>query len=225
MKVTVRILLTVAVIFLGFICVKSVMTPIHFENVRAAREMVVVKKLVDLRLAVNEYYEQNGRYTSDLDSLLLFVKTGTKKEVVKEGSLTDAQLEAGMTETKAVAMIAKAKKTGNWKEVEDAGLKGFVRDTLTSPLLKVLYKDAYTEETIDEMKYVPFTDHEVFECIVVEGGRTPLIMVRSPFTAWLGDQDKQELANIKDREEKLGHYAGLAFGDDQEFNNCAGNWE
>lgn len=37
---------------------------------------------------------------------------------MKVGSLTDDQLNNGMTEKKAMDLINKAKKTGNWSEVE-----------------------------------------------------------------------------------------------------------
>ena len=158
MKTIIRILLGCAVAFLCFICVNSVTTPIKFEKVRAEREPAVIKNLVALRTAENEFRMQNGRFTANLDSLILFVKTGTKKEVVKEGALTDKQLEDGLTELKAVRMIQKAQKTGNWKEVKEAGLEGFKRDTISAPLLSSLYKGAYDEKTIEEIVYVPYSN-------------------------------------------------------------------
>ena len=94
----------------GLFCVTSVTTPIKFENTRAEREVVVIKHLVDLRTAEVEYHHQNGRFTANYDSLLLFLKTAPKKEVLKEGSLTDKQLEAGLTEHKAVKILNEAKK-------------------------------------------------------------------------------------------------------------------
>lgn len=231
MKTVIRILLGLAIAFMCVICVKSVTTPIKFENVRAERETAVVKNLVALRTAENEFRMQNGRFTANLDSLILFVKTGSKKEVVKEGALTDKQLEEGLTEKKAVAMIEKARKTGNWKEVEAAGLMGFKRDTISAPLLSSLYKEEYDENTIENIIYIPYTDKVRYEVETndtyetAQGIHVPLVEVRAPFDAWMGDQDAQELVNLIDKEEKLGHYVGLKFGDINEPNNNAGNWE
>ncbi|MCI7556930.1 MAG: hypothetical protein ACI4AW_02150 [Paludibacteraceae bacterium] len=231
MKTIIRILLGCAVAFLCFICVNSVTTPIKFEKVRAEREPAVIKNLVALRTAENEFRMQNGRFTANLDSLILFVKTGTKKEVVKEGALTDKQLEDGLTELKAVRMIQKAQKTGNWKEVKEAGLEGFKRDTISAPLLSSLYKGAYDEKTIEEIVYVPYSNGKKYEVLVndnystAQGIRVPLVEVRAAFDIWMADQDAQELVNLNDKEEQLGHFAGLRFGNIDEPNNNAGNWE
>ena len=231
MKTIIRILLGCAVAFLCFICVNSVTTPIKFEKVRAEREPAVIKNLVALRTAENEFRMQNGRFTANLDSLILFVKTGTKKEVLKEGALTDKQLEDGLTELKAVRMIQKAQKTGNWKEVKEAGLEGFKRDTISAPLLSSLYKGAYDEKTIEEIVYVPYSNGKKYEVLVndnystAQGIRVPLVEVRAAFDIWMADQDAQELVNLNDKEEQLGHFAGLRFGNIDEPNNNAGNWE
>ena len=231
MKTIIRILLGCAVAFLCFICVNSVTTPIKFEKVRAEREPAVINNLVALRTAENEFRMQNGRFTANLDSLILFVKTGTKKEVVKEGALTDKQLEEGLTELKAVSRIQKAQKTGNWKEVKEAGLEGFKRDTISAPLLSSLYKGAYDEKTIEEIVYVPYSNGKKYEVLVndnystAQGIRVPLVEVRAAFDIWMADQDAQELVNLNDKEEQLGHFAGLRFGNIDEPNNNAGNWE
>ena len=231
MKTIIRILLGCAIAFLCFICVNSVTTPIKFEKVRAEREPAVIKNLVALRTAENEFRMQNGRFTANLDSLILFVKNGTKKEVVKDGALTDKQLEEGLTELKAVRMIQKAQKTGNWKEVKEAGLEGFKRDTISAPLLSSLYKGAYDEKTIEEIVYVPYSNGKKYEVLVndnystAQGIRVPLVEVRAAFDIWMADQDAQELVNLNDKEEQLGHFAGLRFGNIDEPNNNAGNWE
>ena len=109
MKTTFRILLACAIVFLAYICVDSVVTPIEFEETRVQREAAIVKNLIHIRTAEVEFKNQHGRFIADADSLLLFLKTAPKKEVLKEGSLTDKQLEAGMTEHKAVKIIDKAK--------------------------------------------------------------------------------------------------------------------
>lgn len=226
MKTTIRILLGAAICFLAYICIMSVVTPIRFEEKRTEREVAVVKNLVSLRTAELEFKNQKGYYTADLDSLILFLKTGKKKEVLKEGALTDAQLEAGMTEAKAVKIISR----GNQKEIEKNGLQGFKRDTIYTNLIQSLYKGEYTEETIDEIIYIPYTDSVRYEAKVDneysdKNGVVPLIEVGAPFDTYLADLDKQELVNLIDKEQKLDHYPGLRFGSVDTPNNNAGNWE
>lgn len=226
MKTTLRILLGISIFFLAYICVMSVVTPIKFEDTRSQREDAIVKNLVSLRTAVNEYKIQNGRYTQDLDSVILFLKNGKKKEVIKEGALTEAQLEAGMTESKAVKII----KRGNLKEIQQNGLEGFRRDTIYTDLIQALYKGEYTAENIDQITYIPYSNNLRFEVKVDneysdKNGVVPLIEVGAPFETYLGDLDEQELVNLIDKEKKLDHYPGLRFGAIDAPNNNAGNWE
>jgi len=249
MKTTFRILLAVAIIFLAYICVDSVVTPIQFEETRAQREVDVVKNLVHIRTAEVEFKNQHGRFIADPDSLLLFLKNTPKKEVLKEGSLTDKQLEAGMTEHKAVKLIEKAKakamsklKTDdqdalyayiweNDKDVISAGLKGFRRDTIERNMIETIFKGEFNAETIDQIVVIPFSNGLRYEIEVNDNYKTsqgihvPLFEARAPFETYLADQDKQELVNLIDKEQKLDHYPGLKVGSIDAPNNNAGNWE
>lgn len=249
MKTTFRILLALAICFLAYICVDSVVTPILFEETRAQREEAVVKNLIHIRTAEVEFKNQHGRFMADADSLLMFLKTAPKKEVLKEGSLTDKQLEAGMTEPKAVKLIDKAKakamsklKTddpeaiyeyiwANDKDIKDAGLQGFRRDTIERNMIETLYKGEFTAENIDQIVLIPYSDNLRFEIEVndeyqtTQGIHVPLFEARAPFETYLADQDKQELVNLIDKEQKLEHYPGLKVGSIEAPNNNAGNWE
>jgi hypothetical protein len=243
--------LAVAAVVMAIFCVQSVTTPIKFEETRVQREVAVIKNLVDLRTAEVEYHHQKGVFTANLDSLLLFLKTAPKKEVLKEGSLTDKQLEAGLTENKAVKILNEAKKKAlknknltfdnndalyayiweNDAEVKKNGLQGFRRDTIESNMIQSLYKGEYDATTIDKIVLIPFSENLRFEVEVnndyktSQGIRVPLFEARAPFTAYLADLNEQELVNLIDREEKLEHYAGLKVGDIYSPNNNAGNWE
>ncbi len=231
MKTTIRIFLGIAIVFMSYLCVVSILTPIQFEEARAKRQEAVIKNLVNIRTAELEFRTEKGHFTADLDSLILFLKTTPKKEVLKEGALTDKQLEAGLTELKAVRIIERAKRTGNYREVKANGLEGFRRDTIETNMIQSLYKGAYTEETIEEIIYIPYTDGQKFEIEVNneyqtdKGIKVPLFEVRAPFAAFLADQNAQELVNLIDKEEKLDHYAGLKVGSIDSPNNNAGNWE
>ena len=241
--------LSVAAVVMTVFCVKSVTTPIKFENTRAEREVFVIKHLVDLRTAEVEYHHQKGIFTASADTLLMFLKTAPKKEVMKEGSLTDKQLEAGLTEPKAVKILNEAKKKAlkknsfedndalyayiweNDADVKKNGLQGFRRDTIELNMLQSLYKGEYDENSIDAIVVIPFSEGKRFELEVnndyktSQGIRVPLFEARAPFESYLGDLDKQELVNLVDRESKLEHYPGLKVGDVFSPNNNAGNWE
>ena len=243
--------LSIAAIVMVIFCVQSVTTPIQFEKTRAQREVTVIKHLVDLRTAEVEFHHQKGRFTADHDSLLLFLKTAPKKEVLKEGSLTDKQLEAGLTEHKAVKILNEAKKKAlknkklsfedndalyayiwaNDPDVKKNGLAGFRRDTIELNMLESLYKGEYDEQSIDVIVEIPFSEGKRFELEVnndyktSQGIRVPLFEARAPFESYLSDLNKQELVNLVDRETKLEHYPGLKVGDVFAPNNNAGNWE
>ena len=243
--------LSIAAIVMVIFCEQSVTTPIQFENTRAQREVTVIKHLVDLRTAEVEFHHQKGRFTADHDSLLLFLKTAPKKEVLKEGSLTDKQLEAGLTEHKAVKILNEAKKKAlknrnlsfedndalyayiwaNDADVKKNGLSGFRRDTIELNMLQSLYKGEYDEQSIDVIVEIPFSEGKRFELEVnndyktSQGIRVPLFEARAPFESYLSDLNKQELVNLVDRETKLEHYPGLKVGDFFAPNNNAGNWE
>ena len=243
-------LLSIAACAMAYFCVTSVTTPIKFDKTKEVRDVEVIKHLVDLRTAEVEFHHQNGRFTPSYDTLLTFLKTAPKKELLKEGSLTDKQLEAGLTEHKAVKILDAAKKKAlkknsfedndalyayiweNDKDVKDNGLQGFRRDTIELNMLEALYKGEYNAENIDQITYIPFNlEGKQFELEVnndyktSQGIRVPLFEARAPFASYLGDLNKQELVNLIDREEKLEHYAGLKVGDIIAPNNNAGNWE
>ena len=241
--------LSIAAVVMAYFCVTSVTTPIKFENTRAQREVTVIKHLVDLRTAEVEFHHQNGRFTANHDSLLAFLKTAPKKEVLKEGSLTDKQLEAGLTEHKAVKILNEAKKKAlkknqfedndalyayiweNDKDVVSNGLAGFRRDTIELNMIQALYKGEYDEKSIDRIVEIPYSNGKRFEIEVnndyktSQGIRVPLFEARAPFESYLSDLNEQELVNLIDRETKLDHYAGLKVGDIYAPNNNAGNWE
>ena len=249
-KIIICSLLGIAAIALAYFCIMSVVTPIRFEETREARETHVVKHLIALRTAEVEFHHVNGRYTADLDSLVLFLRTAPKKEVMKEGALTDKQLEAGLTEHKAVKIIdqakAKAKRSKqqfanddelyafiweNDKDVKNNGLQGFRRDTIYKNMIETLFKGEYNAENVANIIDIPFSGGKRFEVEVnndyttSQGIRVPLLEARAHYNTYLADLNEQELVNLIDKETKLDHYPGLKIGDVFAPNNNAGNWE
>ena len=251
-KIIITALLGVSVIFMAYICVNSVVTPIKFEEARVQREAKVINNLVSLRTAEAQFRLDKGYFTADLDSLVDYLKTAPKKEVFKVGSLTEKQLENGMTETKAAKILERARLKAqrkmkyqgadsltllynyiweNDREVKAEGLQGFRRDTILTNMIQSLYKGQYTEETIGEIVYIPYTDNMKFEVetnnsyTTSQGIKVPIFEIRAHFNTYLHDLNAQERANIIDKEEKLDHYPGLKVGSVDAPNNNAGNWE
>lgn len=227
MKTIIKILLSIGIAALSYYTIMSIVTPIKFQEERDAREKVIIQRLIDIRSAMVEYQNQNGKYVAGLDTVIKFLKEGRKKIVMKEGSLSDKQLEAGLTEQKAAEIVRR----GNATEIAENELQGFRRDTVFANLIEALYGERFTAETIDELGVIPFSENKKFE-ILVNNSYTgpnnitiPLMEVKAPYETYLLDINKQEMLNQKDLQIKLNKYPGLKVGSVEEPNNNAGNWE
>ncbi|WP_289222838.1 hypothetical protein, partial [uncultured Bacteroides sp.] len=161
------------------------------------------------------------------DSLIDFVKHQKLPFIFKQGELDDKQLEDGLTEKKAINIINKAKKTGNYADVKKWGLENFKRDTLWVAVLDTIFPKGFNA---DSMRYVPFGNGAQFEMAIKNdtaksGAPFCLLEVKTPYEVYLNGLDQQEIANIKDVQTKLGKYCGLMIGSLETANNNAGNWE
>lgn len=227
MKTLIKLLLLVSIGLLTYFCIMSIATPIQFAKIRESREKVVVSKLMDIRKAQLEFKNQKGGFTADFDELINFLKTAKMKSVLKEGSLTDLQLEAGLTEAKAVKIV----NSGKQKDIIDNGLENFRRDTAYLDMIESLYGKVYTRENIDKLAYVPFSEDKKFELKVnnayfnSNGIQIALFEARTEYETYLHDLDRQEVVNITDFQKKLEIFPGLKVGDVNSPNNNAGNWE
>ena len=228
MKTVLNVILGIIVIFLVYICYNSIMGPINFDKEKALREKAIIARLIEIRSAQQEYRTMHdGAYTASFDTLIHFVKTAKLPFIMKVGALTDDQLNNGMTEKKAVALIEKAKKTGNWSEVEKEGLQNFRRDTMWVAVMDTIFPKGFNA---DSLAYVPFGNGAKFDMKIRQdttkaGAPLNLFQAEVPYDTYLGDLNKQELINLKDMQEKLGKYCGLKVGDIEQPNNNAGNWE
>lgn len=244
-KFALNLLLTVAIFGLAFICYRSIMDPIEFEEVRDAREKQIIARLIDIKNAQLEYRRANkGAYTDNFDTLIYFVKTAKMPVIFKVGELNDDQLERGFTEQSVLDAIAKAQKTNKWKQkvtivkedkkkenleidLEKEGLKEFRRDTTWISVLDSVFGSSYA---IDSIRFVPFGNGEQFtmeiSCDTSKAGAPQwLFEARTPFETYLSGINDQEMKNLIIKEKKLNRYCGLKVGDVEKANNNAGNWE
>ena len=228
MKTVINVVLFICVVALIYICYGSIMGPVNFDKERTVREDAVKARLIDIRKAQQEYRSvHNGAYTASFDTLIDFVKTAKLPFILKIGTLNDTQLENGMTEQKAMELINKAKKTGNWSEVEKQGLKDFRRDTMWVAVMDTIFEKGFDP---DSLRYVPYGNGATFEMQVrrdtmKSGAPLNLFQAQVACDVYLNGLDKQELINLKDTQSKLGKYCGLRVGDIEQANNNAGNWE
>ncbi len=228
MKTVINAILALCAIALVYICYGSIMGPINFDKEKAIRDKAIIARLIDIRSAQQEYrLTHEGAYTASFDTLIHFVKTAKLPFIMKIGSLTDEQLNNGMTEKKAMAIIDKAKKTGNWNEVEKEGLTNFRRDTMWVAVMDTIFAKGFNP---DSLAFVPYGNGAKFEMAVRKdttksGAPLNLFQAQVAYDVYLGDLDKQQLVNLKDMQEKLGKYLGLKVGDIEQPNNNAGNWE
>ncbi len=227
MKTIIKVLLTISILLLTYLCIMSVMTPIRFEESKADREKAIIQRLIDIRKVELEFKDQKGKFTASFDTLISFVKVAKKKMVMKEGALTDKQLEAGLTEASAVKIVKK----GNASEIAANGLQNFRRDTAYTSLLQAIFPTEYTLQTIDQLAIIPFSNNQKFELKVNNnftnstGSRIPLFEASAHFKTYLFDLDHQEMLNAIDLQEKLTKFPGIKVGSIDEPNNNTGNWE
>lgn len=209
MKVTFKILLLAAAAVLVYMCYRSVRGPIEFNAERDIRENAIKARLIDIRKAQIEYKNRHKVHAANFDELIKFLNEEKLPFVVKEGVLTDEQLEKGMTEAEAVK-------------------KGLIkRDTFW-----VLAKDTLfgKDFNADSLRFVPTIPNAQFlmdtATIVSSSGYTIKVFEAGvAYDTYLGDLDKQQVVNLNDLAKKLNRYAGMRVGSLTEVNNYAGNWE
>ena len=208
MKVTLKILLAVAVVLLAYMCYRSIMGPIEFKDERDRRENLIKARLIDIRKAQIEYKNIHKVHAANFDELSKFLKDEKLPFLIKEGVLPDEQLEKGMTEKEAVK-------------------KGLIRrDTVWVTAVDPLFGKGYN---VDDLRNVPGANVQfTMDTATLTSGSGYTVKVFQCgvlYDDYLGDLNKQEVYNLKDKASKMGKYAGLRVGSVEEINNNAGNWE
>jgi hypothetical protein len=208
MKVTLNILLIAAVLLLVYMCYRSIQTPREFTAEKDKREKAIIARLIDIRKAQIEYKNVNKVHAGTFDDLIKFLDEKELPFLIKEGVLTDEQLEKGMTEREAVA-------------------KGLIRrDTFWMLAKDTLFGKGYAAS---EIRYVPGTqvqfDMDTATLTSGSGYSINVFEVSVKFDDYLDDLNRQELINLDDKAEKQSKFPGLRVGSLTEINNNAGNWE
>ncbi|MDR3308435.1 MAG: hypothetical protein LBS80_00580 [Tannerella sp.] len=223
MKIVLKVLLVAAIAALVYMCYQSILTPIKFKEVHDSRERVIVERLISIRDAQIGFKNINGKYAGTFAELQKFLAETKIPFIIKERELSDQNLKDGLTEAKAVKIV----QSGNKKEIDKYSLEGFRRDTNW-----VLAKDTLLRANFDvaSINKVPGFEDNSFALDTAtlsspSGYTVPVFECSVPYNVYLGDLDKQELINLKDKTSKLNRFGGLRVGSITEINNNAGNWE
>jgi hypothetical protein len=209
MKTVFQIILTIAILALAYLVYDSINRPIQFQKEYNKRKHTVIKRLEEIRNVEVAYKSVYQKYTGSFDTLLNFLKNDSLPLVKKIGSLTDSMLEAGITESKALAL-------------------GIIkRDTIRVAVKDSLFKESYP---IDSLPFVPYSGGVKFELgagtvTTGSGVKVHVFECKTPNQVFLKGLNKQEIANLNDKAIKLERYPGLKVGSLEEANNNAGNWE
>ncbi|MBP5630405.1 MAG: hypothetical protein J6W97_02475, partial [Bacteroidaceae bacterium] len=200
-----------------------------FDATVAARENVVKARLLEIRSAEEAYKAQHdGVYCADWSELIKFVKEGKLPVVMKQGLLTEDQMNKGLTEAKAAAIV----NSGDAAAIAANGLQNFKRDTIWVSLQDSLYN--YEGFVADSLRYIPFSEGDTFEIIACpnttrSGTIIQVMECNAPDSSFLKGMGKAGNRLIYNRAEEAnakGAYAGLKIGDaGNNWNNNAGNWE
>lgn len=229
MKKVINAVLLLCVVGLLYIAWRSIKDTQDFDAEVADREAVVKKRLLEIRDAEEAYKAQHdGVYCDTWSVLIDFVKNGKLPVVKKQGVLSDEQMDKGLTESSAAAIV----NSGDQAAIAANGLQNFRRDTVWVSLIDSLYN--YEGFNADEMKLIPFAEGDTFELVACpntmrSGSIIQVMECNAPDTSFLKNMGKQGERLIYNRAEVAdakGAYPGLKIGDaGNNWNNNAGNWE
>ena len=209
MRTVIQVILALVIVIMGYLLVESIMKPIRFNREKDVRWNATIERLKDIRTAQLAYKPVYGKFTGSFDTLIHFVKVDSFKVVRAEGSLTEDQLESGLTEREAVR-------------------KGIIsRDTIRVSVLDSLFSHRYP---VDSLRYVPYTSGKKFDMgagIVETGSKLKVDVFEASVSndVLLHGMDRQLVINFNEEREKISGFAGLKVGSLDETTNNAGNWE
>lgn len=210
MKVTLKVLLFAAIVVLLYMCYRSIMTPLEFDKEKKVRDTAIIERLVDIRKAQIEYKNIHKVHAANFNELAKFLNEEKIPFILKEGVLTDEQLEKGMTEAKAVK-------------------EGLIRrDTVWKIAKDTIFNPGYD---VANMRYVPIPgdrlEFSMDTATIISGSGYEIKVFEAgvKFIDYLRGMEPQLRYNLIEKSEKQSKYPGLRVGSLEEVNNYAGNWE
>lgn len=178
MKTLLQIGLYIIIIVLGYFIYQSIMEPIRFNRETAVRERMIINRLKDVREIQLAHRARFGKFNSDLDSLVHFIKNDSLIIITAIGTVPDT-----LTEAEAVRKGIVRRDTtwiraiNSWRSDSLPIVHKSVPDTLTKEQaeeLNIFHYDTTwipgivdwkqrVRYPIDSLPYVPFSEGKRFE--------------------------------------------------------------
>lgn len=145
------------VVVLLYLNIRSIMEPIEFQKEKAQRYSAIIERLKIIRKIQLAYREKYGRYASEWDTLINFVKFDSIRIIKKTGFVPDTLTEEEALKRKLIS-----------------------RETLYVKVLSELFstqKDTNMPTiNIDSIKFVPFSTNKTFILRTAEINRNNIII-------------------------------------------------
>lgn len=212
MRTVIQIILSIAIVILGYLVYESIMTPIRFNKARSERERATINRMLHIREAEKAYKDVKINYTDNFDTLLHFLRNDSFTIVRAIGEIPEELID----ETKDLS-----------KAREIALKRGLIKREFTK--ISVLDSLFGKDFPIDSLRYVPYTDKVEF---FMEAGeyesssnlKIKVLEVSVPYNLLLAGLDDQLAVNYAEQRRKITNYPGLKFGSLTE-GTLTGNWE
>ncbi len=201
MKTVIQVLLSVAILVLGYLLVESINQPIRFQQEQRTRYNRTIDRLKDIRTAQLAYRSVYGEFTGSFDTLIDFVKHDSFRIVMAIGFEDD--------------------------DAEVAS-EQIIRDTIRVSVRDSLFRAGYP---VDSLRYVPYTGgREQFflgagEVMTGSGLNVKVFEAHVHNDVLLAGLDRQLVINMNDERIRRDLFPGLRVGSLTETTNNAGNWE
>ena len=223
-KVLTFLILPACIAGLTYALVSSVMEPVHFEKHKEYRKGIAVQRLKDIRDLQVAYKNVNGKYTADIDSLIMFYNEGKMKVVMQIGSQDDS---VAVANTKALKKRKPRIKPEEMLKLYNDGQSLVFKIENEVPVKDTLF--THRENFIvDSLAFIPFSGDSVIMASTVKrvsGVNVPLFEATMPWKSLLKGLNNQLRINLDAQCEDQGKYKGLQVGSVESPNNNAGNWE
>ena len=223
-KVLTYLILPACIAGLTYALVASIMEPVQFEKHREYRKEIAVQRLKDIRDLQVAYKNVNGKYTSDIDSLIMFYNQGKMKVVMQVGSHDDS---VAVANTKALKKRKPKIKPEEMLELYNAGQSLVFKIENEVAVKDTLFNDR-KNFIPDSLAFIPFCGDSVLMTSTVKkvsGVNVPLFEASMPYKSLLRGLNNQLRINLDAQCEDQGKYKGLQVGSISAPNNNAGNWE
>ena len=223
-KVLTYLILPACIAGLTYALVSSVMEPVHFEKHKEYRKGIAVQRLKDIRDLQVAYKNVNGKYTADVDSLIMFYNTGKMKVVMQIGSQDDS---VAVANTKALKARKPKIKPEEMLKLYNEG-KSLVFKIENEVAVKDTLFNSRENFVVDSLAFIPFCGDSIIMASTVKrvsGVNVPLFEASMPWKSLLKGLNNQLRINLDAQCEDQGKYKGLQVGSISAPNNNAGNWE